>query len=134
MYFYCICGKEGDLRVLLFRHLAQLQKKTPFLIFSTQGRNLIRVPGTQESPISGWTRQRENKYVSALPAGIVCQIALSHNQLEGMGFLYRSFLGPLAAPPVVGLHPAGLQGLYRPSFETEERAQSQQRRHQWSHG
>ena len=21
MYFYCICGKEGDLRVLLFRHL-----------------------------------------------------------------------------------------------------------------
>ena len=22
MYFYCICGKEGDLRVLLFRHLA----------------------------------------------------------------------------------------------------------------
>ena len=24
MYFYCICGKEGDLRILLFRHLAQL--------------------------------------------------------------------------------------------------------------
>ena len=23
MYFYCICGKEGDLRVLLFRHLLQ---------------------------------------------------------------------------------------------------------------
>ena len=22
MYFYCICGKEGDLRVLLFSHLA----------------------------------------------------------------------------------------------------------------
>ena len=37
-----------------------------------------------------------------------------------------SFLGPLAAPPVVGLHPAGLQGLYRPSFETQERAQGQQ--------
>ena len=24
MYFYCICGKEGDLRVLLFRHLAPI--------------------------------------------------------------------------------------------------------------
>ena len=23
MYFYCICGKEGDLCVLLFRHLLQ---------------------------------------------------------------------------------------------------------------
>ena len=25
MYVYCICGKEGDLRVLLFRHLASSQ-------------------------------------------------------------------------------------------------------------
>ena len=31
----------------------------------------------------------------------------------------------------VGLHPAGLQGLYWPSFKTKVRAQSQQQRHQW---
>ena len=31
-----------------------------------------------------------------------------------------SFLGLLAAPPVVGLHPVGLQGLHLPSFKTEE--------------
>ena len=31
MYFYCICAKEGDLRVLLFRHLLSL----PCLIFDT---------------------------------------------------------------------------------------------------
>ena len=34
----------------------------------------------------------------------------------------------------VGLHPTGLQGLYLPSFKPEERARSQQQRHQWFNG
>ena len=38
------------------------------------------------------------------------------------------------APPIAGLHPAGLQGLYLPSFKTQERAQSQLQRHQWFNG
>ena len=33
MYFYCICGKEGDLRLLLFRHLAQLFIRFYLFIF-----------------------------------------------------------------------------------------------------
>ena len=32
MYFYCICGKEGDLRVLLFRHLPSHPSAMWFLL------------------------------------------------------------------------------------------------------
>ena len=39
-----------------------------------------------------------------------------------------------AAPPIAGLHPAGLQALYLPSLETEERARSQRQRQPWFHG
>ena len=35
---------------------------------------------------------------------------------------------------VVGCWAAGREGLHLPSFKTEERAQSQQQRHQWFHG
>ena len=38
------------------------------------------------------------------------------------------------APPIIGLHPAGLQCLYLSSFKTEERAQGQQQTHQWFNG
>ena len=34
----------------------------------------------------------------------------------------------------VGLHPIGLQDLCLHSFKTEDRAQSQQQRHQWFNG
>ena len=36
--------------------------------------------------------------------------------------------------PIVGLHPAGLQGLCLPSFKTEERVWSQHQRYQWFNG
>ena len=45
----------------------------------------------------------------------------------GAGFLF----GVLKS---VRLHPAGLQGLRLPSFKTEQRAWSQQQRHQWFNG
>ena len=35
---------------------------------------------------------------------------------------------------IVGLHATGLQVLHLSSFKTEERAQSQQQRHQWFNG
>ena len=38
------------------------------------------------SPISGETRQREKKKLLILPTGIVDQIPINHNQLEGTGF------------------------------------------------
>ena len=41
------------------------------------------------------------------------------------------FLSLLAALPIVGLHPPGLQALDLPSFKTKERAWSQR---QWFHG
>lgn len=41
---------------------------------------------------------------------------------------------PSPRPPLIGLHPAGLQGLYLPRFKTEEIAQSQQQRPQWFNG
>ena len=31
MYFYCICGKEGDLRVLLFRYLLLFSSSINFV-------------------------------------------------------------------------------------------------------
>ena len=33
MYFYCICGKEGDLRVLLFHHLLLVPKASMASLF-----------------------------------------------------------------------------------------------------
>lgn len=41
---------------------------------------------------------------------------------------------PLSLYLAVGLRSAGLQGLYLPSFKTEERARSQHQRHQWFNG
>ena len=43
MYFYCICGKEGDLRVLLFRHLLDLLGS--FKVFSEHVSSPAQVHG-----------------------------------------------------------------------------------------
>ena len=47
---------------------------------------------------------------------------------------HGSSLGLLAAPPIVGLHPTGLQALYLPSLKTKERSQSRRQSHQWFNG
>ena len=49
--------------------------------------HLVRLLRTQKSPVSGGTRQREKrKNAWILPIGVVYQIAINHNQLEGKGF------------------------------------------------
>ena len=105
MYFYCICGKEGDLRVLLFRHLL-LSKSSLFPFGNLDSCSLGAVWETLERPSFYSLQARPGRKRVCSPRETGClQVSRRDSQVPSVSRLF-----PFTTPILQLLMPGANKG------------------------